>query len=201
MLCLKPKYLIILLLICFSLLVYPNISLAETKYNQKQQLFLNFENKIEKMVAVNMKQLEKLDIKIKKEMDKESLYHIVLSTKEIFAEDSKAVAKLEIPSILPENIKKSLIVIKSDFSFGFKALEESMTYYTKYLDTEDPVFFWKSVKKRDIGITHINGGFTSLTTMRMQLITPPRGVIPNNEWEVVKKYLHLLYTLNSLTDK
>ncbi|MCQ6282122.1 hypothetical protein [Bacillus sp. EB600] len=141
-----------------------------------------------------MEQLEKFDNKIKKKMDKESLYKIVLSTKQIFAEDFKFVAKLEIPSILPENIKNSLIVIKSDFSSGFKSLEESMTYYEKYLDTEDPVLYWKSVKQRDIGITHINGGFTSLTTTRMQLIPPPRGVIPKNDWEVIKKYLHLLYT-------
>lgn len=194
MLRLIPKYLIILLSICFSLSIYPNIPLAETKYDPKQQAFLDFEHKIEKMVAANMEQLEKLDNKITKKMDKESLHQIVLLTKQIFAEDSKIVAKLEIPSILPENIKKSLIVIKSDFSFGFKSLEESMTSYEKYLDTEDPVLYWKSVKKRDIGITHINGGFTSLTTVRMQLIPPPRGVIPNNEWEVVKKYLHLLYT-------
>ncbi|MCQ6281974.1 hypothetical protein [Bacillus sp. EB600] len=115
------KYLIILLLFVFSFSVYPNVPSAEVKYNSKQQAFLNFEEKVNKMVTASMEQLNKLDGKIDKKMDKEGLYYIVLLTKQTFAESSKDFAKLEIPNILPENIKTSLIQIKGDFSFGFKA--------------------------------------------------------------------------------
>lgn len=186
------KYLIILLLFVFSFSVYPNVPSAEVKYNSKQQAFLNFEEKVNKMVTASMEQLNKLDGKIDKKMDKESLYYIVLSTKQTFAESSKGFAKLEIPNIHSENIKTSLIQIKGDFSFGFKALEESMNYYAQYLDNQSPVLYWKSIKQRDIGITHINGGFTSLTTVKMQLILPEYREIPRNTWEVGKRYLYKL---------
>jgi hypothetical protein len=182
------------LLICSLFSVHPHDSLAKTKYDSKQQAFLTFEDKITAMVSLNAKQLDMLDKldKLNEQMDKKSLYNIVVSTKRAFAESSHNFAKLEIPSILPENIRESLKIIKSNFSYGFKALDESMTYYAKYLDTEDPVLYWKSVKKREKGITYINGGFTSLTTARMQLILPEYKEIQNTAWEMIKLYLFKL---------
>jgi hypothetical protein len=108
-------------------------------YDSKQQEFLSFEEKINNLVSSTVKQLEMLDKldKLNQQMDKQKLYRIVLLTKKVFAESSDHFAKLEIPIILPENIKTSLKVIKVDFSYGFKSLEESMNYYAQYIDTED----------------------------------------------------------------
>lgn len=189
MLCRMPKYIIILLLIHSSFFVSPHASLAKTEYDSKQQAFLNFEDKINNLVSSTVKQLEMLDKldKLNQQMDKQKVYRIVVLTKKVFAESSDHFTKLEIPSILPENIKTSLKVIKVDFTYGFKSLEESMNYYTQYMDTEDPRLYWKSVLKREKGITYINGGFTSLTTVRMQL-----GIEKYAQEEVIKSYLYKL---------
>lgn len=181
------KYIIVLLLICFSISVHPSMSLAEIGNNSKQQAFLDFEKKIFDLMASGMEPLSKLD-KLDGKLDEESLYNIVLLTKEEFSKSSLSIAKLKVPTALPDDIKSSLEKIKGEFSTGFKALEESMNYLAQYMVNLDSIMYDKYIEKRDKGCLYIDGGLTSLATVRLRLDAPKRSI--PNAWKVWKRHFY-----------
>ncbi len=181
----KYRFVICLLLICSLLSISPPLSIAEEK--SKHQVFFIFEKMVFDLIDSGMEPLKKLD----QELDKDEVNHIVLSAKQTFSESSLIFSKLEVPPELPDDIKASLEQIKIEFSTGFKALAESMGYYLQYLDDYSPYMLNQFIEKRDQGFLYIDGGFTSLATVRMQL-NPPKMRPNPNTWEVGKRHLYLL---------
>jgi len=155
-------------LICFSISIHPSISLAETENNSKQQAFLDFEKEIFDLVASSMEPLSKLD-KLDGKIDEEGLYNIALMAKEEFTKSSLALAKLKVPTVLPDDIKASLEKAKGELSTGFKAMEEGMDYLAQYMVNRNPVLYDKYIERRKKGFLYIDGGLTSLTTVRLRV--------------------------------
>lgn len=181
-----PRMYIAIILIIFSIGDAPRISLATMENDPKQQAFLTFEKQIFDMITSSMKPIHKLD----SEIDEKSLYNIVLTTKDTFAENSLSLAKIKVPPTFPDDIKASLEKVKEELIKGFRALEESMNFYAQYIANRNPNLYDKYIEKRDIGFLYIDGGLTSLTTVRLQLNAPKRS-IPNS-WKVGKKHFYQL---------
>ena len=105
------KYVIILVLICFSVSVNPLILLAQIGNESKQQAFSDFEKRIFDLIESSIEPLNKLD--------EESLYNIALSAEQKLAEDFLTLAQLKIPTTLSNDIKTSLEKVKGELSIGF----------------------------------------------------------------------------------
>ncbi|WP_205317656.1 hypothetical protein [Oceanobacillus zhaokaii] len=150
---------------------------------------MDFEERIFDLIAFGTKPLSKLD-KLKGKTDEETLYNIALLAKEKFADSSLTLANLKVPEALPEDIKKPLEEVKTDLSIGFKALEESMNYFAQYIVNRNPIFYDMYIEQRDRGFLYIDGGLTSLTTVRLRLDSPE--VPPPNAWKVGKRNFYEL---------
>ena len=159
------RYVIILVLICFSIPIHPLISLAKTENDSKQQAFSKFEKEIFDLIESSIESLNKLD----EELDEESLYNIALSAEQKLAENPLALARLEVPATLPDDIKTPLEKAKGELSVGFKSLEKSMNYLAQYIVKRDPLLYDKSIENYDKGFLYIDGVLTSLTTIRLQV--------------------------------
>src|SRR6476661_6139892 len=116
----------ILLLVCFSISVYPSLSLAKIG-NDSKPTFSDFEKRLFDLIDSGIEPLSRLDEKL----DEESLYNIALLAEQKLAENSLALSKVKIPAELPADIKLSLEIVKEDLSTGFKALEESINYFAQ----------------------------------------------------------------------
>jgi predicted ATP-binding protein involved in virulence len=159
------KYVIILVLICFSISIHAPISLAKIENDSKQQAFSNFEKEIFDLIKSSIESLNKLD----EELDEESLYNIALSAEQKLAENSLTLAQLKVPTTLSDDIKTSLEKIKGELSIGFKVLEKSMNQLARYIVKRNPLLYDKFIKNRDKGFLYIDGVLTSLTTIRLQI--------------------------------
>ncbi|MGM7722098.1 hypothetical protein [Metabacillus sp. Hm71] len=159
------KYVIILVLICFSVSVQPLILLAEIGNDSKQQAFSEFEKKIFDLIESGIKPLDKLD----EELDEESLYNIALSAEQKLAKNSLTLSQLKVPTTLSDDIKTSLEKVKVELSIGFKALEKSMNYLAQYIVKRNSLLYDKFIEKRDKGFLYIDGALTSLTTVRLRV--------------------------------
>lgn len=192
------KLAIVLMLICFS--SQPSISFAGIGNDLKQQAFSNFEKKIFDLIDSSMKPLNKFDGELDKGLDEESLFKIILSAKQKFAESSHEISKLKVPNSLPEDLKVSLEQIKGEFYIGFKALEESMNYFAQYMESYNPLLFDTFIEERNKGFLYIDGGLTSLATIRLQVDAPRIRPIPN-AWKVGKRLLYQLPMNIPVNDK
>lgn len=101
-----------------------------------------------------------------------------------------ALAKLKVPSALPNDIKTSLEEVKGYLSTGFGMIQEGMNYFAQYIVNRNPILYDRYIEKRDEGILYIDGGLTSLATVRLKFGPPewidaPKIVIPN-AWKVGK---------------
>lgn len=159
------RWISVLLLICLSITVRPPIVLAINGNDANQQEFLTFEKNVYDLVYSAMEPLNELDEKL----DAKGLDVVVLSAKLKFTETSAAITKLRVPTALPNEIKTSLMQIKKDLTTGFDALEESMNVFQKYMDNNNPLLFDRFVEKHGQGVSYIDGGITSLKTVRKQL--------------------------------
>ena len=175
----------ILLLVCFSISVYPSLSLAKIG-NDSKPTFSDFEKRLFDLIDSGIEPLSRLDEKL----DEESLYNIALLAEQKLAENSLALSKVKIPAELPADIKLSLEIVKEDLSTGFKALEESINYFAQYLMNRNHLLYDKHIEKRDKGFLYIDGGLTSLTTVRLRLGAPI--IIPNDTSKVWKRYFYQL---------
>ena len=171
----KSNYIIVLLMICFSIFVHPLTFLAKVGNDSKQTAFLDFEKEVLDLIASSMEPLGKLD-KLDGKVNEESLYNIALMAKEEFTRNSLILAKLKVPTILPDDIKGSLEKVKSELSIGFKAMEESMDYLAQYMVNRNPVLYDKYIERHKRGFLYIDGGLTSLTTVRLRLDAPKRPI-------------------------
>ncbi|MEH7125467.1 hypothetical protein V7122_18070 [Bacillus sp. JJ1532] len=161
------KYVIILVLFCFSIFVPLLIPLAEIENDSQQQVFLNFEKEILDLIYSSIGPLNKLD----RVMGEESLYNIALSAEQKLAENSMTLAQLKVPTTLSDDIKTSLENIKDDLSIGLKALEKSMNHLAQYIVKRNPLLYDKFTEDYDKGFLYIYGVLTSLTTIRSQLVS------------------------------
>ena len=175
----------ILLLVCFSISVSPSLSLAKIG-NDSKHAFSDFEKELFDLIDSGIEPLSGLDEKL----DEESLYKIALLAEKKLAENSLALSKVKIPAALPADIRLSLEIVKEDLSTGFKALEESMDYFAQYLMNRNPLLYDKYIEKRDKGFLYIDGGLTSLTTVRLRLGAPI--IIPNDTSKVWKRHFYQL---------
>jgi hypothetical protein len=184
------KYVIILVLICFSVSVHPFISLAEIGNDSKRQAFLGFEKEIFDLIESGIEPLNKLD----EGLDEESLYNIALSAEQKLAENSMTLARLKVPTTLSDDIKTSLEKIKGELSIGFKELEKSMNYLAQYIVKRNPLLYDKFINKRDKGFLYIDGALTSLTTVRLRVANWPspsvlvRGKVNTYNSETTSKF-------------
>ncbi|MGE8203680.1 hypothetical protein ACQKP0_03885 [Heyndrickxia sp. NPDC080065] len=181
------KYISVLVFLIFSTFIYPSISTAENRDNIQQQAFSNFEKKIFEMIDSSMEPLNKLD----KELDEESLRKIVLSAKQKFSENHRSFLKIKVPDVLSADIKASLEQIKDEFSTGFLVLQESMDYFAQYMENHSHLLLKKFMEKRNRGFLYIDGGLTSLATVRLRLDAPKLEATPN-VWDVGKRHLYEL---------
>ncbi|MED4732394.1 hypothetical protein P9597_30720 [Aneurinibacillus migulanus] len=187
------KYVSILLLFSLSISTYPTISLSKNENNSNQQAlqaFLTFEKQIYDLLDTAMGSLNELGEK----PDMKNLYKNVWSAKQKFFDTSLAFTKLKIPPTLPDNIKASLKDIKDSFSTGFDALGASMGYFLQYIDNGNPILFDRFVEKREEGVAFIDGGLTSLASVKMQLSSIEFKLKPNT-WIVGKRYLNELQNI------
>ncbi len=187
------KYVSILLLFSLSISTYPTISLSKNENNSNQQAlqaFLTFEKQIYDLLDTAMGSLNELGEK----PDMKNLYKNVWSAKQKFFDTSLAFTKLKIPPTLPDDIKASLKDIKDSFSTGFDALGASMGYFLQYIDNGNPILFDRFVEKREEGVAFIDGGLTSLASVKMQLSSIEFKLKPNT-WIVGKRYLNELQNI------
>lgn len=187
------KYVSILLLLSLSISAYPTISLAKNENDSNQQAlqaFLTFEKQIYDLLDTAMEPLNELDEK----PDMKNLYKNVLSAKQKFFDTALAFTKLKIPPALPDNIKASLKDIKDSFSTGFDALGASMGYFLQYMDNGNPILFDRFIEKREEGVSFIDGGLTSLASVKMQLSSIEFKLKPN-AWIVGKRHLNELQNI------
>lgn len=172
------NYITVLLIICLSVFIHPSIFPAKVSAKDGgdsiQQVFLDFEEGIYTLITSSMEPLSKLK-ELNGKVDEESLFNMALSAKEKFADSSLTLAKLKVPTALPDDIKTSLEGVKGDLSKGFKALEEGMNYFAQYLVNRNPILYDKYIEKCDKGFLYIDGALTSLTTVRLRLETPKSG--------------------------
>lgn len=131
-----------------------------------------------------MEPLNKLD----ETLDEESLFNIALSAEQKLAESSLTLAKLKVPSTLPDDIKTSLEKVKGELSIGFKELAKSMNYLAQYIANRNPLLYDKFIEKRDKGSFYIDGGLNSLATVRLRL-DALEGSIPN-AWKEGKRHFY-----------
>ncbi|KIV49932.1 hypothetical protein AM501_30935 [Aneurinibacillus migulanus] len=187
------KYVSILLLFSLSISTYPTISLSKNENNSNQQAlqaFLTFEKQIYDLLDTAIEPLNELGEK----PDMKNLYKNVWSAKQKFFDTSLAFTKLKIPPTLPDDIKASLKDIKDSFSTGFDALGASMGYFLQYTDNGNPILFDRFVEKREEGVAFIDGGLTSLASVKMQLSSIEFKLKPN-AWIVGKRYLNELQNI------
>ncbi|MBS4176756.1 hypothetical protein [Lederbergia citrea] len=178
------KYIFVLIFISFFIFICPPNFLAK---DSKQEAFLKFEKQIYYLIDSSMEPLNQLS----EDQDGESLYHAALATKQKFADNSLVFTKLRVPSALPNDIKTSLEHTKEEILTGFKALEESMDYFAQYIVNREPILYERFIEKRDKGFLYIDGGLTSLATVRLQLDAPKIRSIPN-AWKVGRRQFYQL---------
>ncbi|QQZ09968.1 hypothetical protein [Heyndrickxia vini] len=179
------KYVAILLLICLPLSI-PAVSFAQKEEDPRLQGYLQFEKNIFEIIATSVQPLSTFN----EEINEEELYTMITSAKNKFIEGSEQLAELNIPSTLPDDIKLSLNNVKKELSIGFKILNESLFYFSEYIRTRDPNLHRKYITKRNQGFLYIDGGLTSLATVRLRL-NAPKKAIPNT-WQVGKGYFYRL---------
>jgi hypothetical protein len=185
----RSYYIIVSLIICFSIFVSPPIFLAEVGNDLEQQAFSDFEKGVFNLVTSSMEPLNRLN-KLGNKIDEGDLYNIALMAKDRLAKNSLALVKLKIPIVLPDGVKTSLEEVKCELSIGFRAMEESMDYLAQYAVTLNPVLYDKYVEKYDKGFIYIDGGLTSLATARLRLKAPKRP--SPDAWQVKKNRFYQL---------
>lgn len=188
------KY-IISLLLCFFIFVFicPSFSLAKTEMTPEQQAFLDFEDKISNLVISSVKPLSNLD-QMNGKLGEEELYNFALSVEENFAINSEILAELQVPNVLPDDIKVSLKTVKGDLLLGFRELEESMNYFAQYMASRNSIFYDRYTKKRNNGSLYIDGGLTSLSTVGLRL-----NVLESSSTNVQKTWKKYLYKLEQIS--
>ncbi|RST58668.1 hypothetical protein D5F11_016710 [Siminovitchia terrae] len=129
--CWKPLYIIISFLFYFYISIPTQISAEEIGDKTERQAFSDFEEKIFNLIRSSMEPLRELE-NIYGKTDKVNLYNIALSAEERFNKSSLIITELEVPIVLSSDIRASLENIKRDLSVGFKALGESMDYFSQH---------------------------------------------------------------------
>ncbi|MBS4208600.1 hypothetical protein [Bacillus sp. FJAT-50079] len=154
----------ILLISCFIHL-FPSASHAQSNEDMQRQAFLNFEKDIHTLVASSMERFDKSDLPL----NEEYIYMYFLTARDEYVQSALNLQRIAVPTTLPNHIKRSLEKVKSELIIGLHSLEESMDVVTLYMITDNPLLYDLYKKKRENGFLYLDGGLTSLATVKLRL--------------------------------
>ncbi|MEF2968313.1 hypothetical protein V3851_20985 [Paenibacillus sp. M1] len=188
--------------LCVSTIIYATLVLffltpfypvLAGKPSQEEQ-FHAHESIIYNLIDHGLEPLEKQKIHIRIEQSAklnnaksiDNLSATISTAGEVFGETSDSFSGMKIPDGFSHETRDAMKEIHLFFTMGFKALEQSMGYFSQYQKNHDPAMRAAYSLKYQEGFTLIDGGLTCLETLK-------RGLFPEefkNVW--VKERLYNL---------
>lgn len=145
----------------------PFYHFASANTTTRKQLFNFYEKKIFDLIERGLEPL--LNIEMAEGNNKLSI--AITSAAKTCGQTSVIFEKLKVPSGFSLETRQSLREINHYFSAGFRALEQGIRAFSEYLKYQSPQTFDIFVLYYEQGILLIEGGLTSLTTIKMELNT------------------------------